>query len=799
MPEALRRPLARVHGALHRLPALFRAYEADERDAGRFRARQVQAVMRFTRLGMAVNILNSLFIVWALRRQSVQPLVALWAAAVCVLALLSLRGWLRQRRRRTTATMPPRVLNRAAVNAGVLGAVWGLLPALFYARVDAPSQFFIGIVTTGMICAGGFALSSLPVAATLYVLALVTGGAAGLLQGPPGTGLPLALVLALYTLIVIHSVWTYARTLGARLMAEARADHQHEVIGLLLRDFEDHASDLLWETDAEGRFAHVAQRLATVLGQPPARLRRLRAFGLLARAVHDSDDARSHWAGLRSLLRRRTAFRDHLLCLRAGRALQWWSLSARPLVGDGGAFLGWRGVATDVTDRQLAHRRLSWLAHNDALTGLVNRAQFRELLQALLQPGSGAPPALAVITLDLDGFKQVNDTRGHAAGDLLLQTFGRQLLSVARRSDTVARLGGDEFAMLVRGASDAAALQPLLERLHAALSQPGEAAGAPPLSLRASIGVAIAPQHGDDVDTLLNHADIAMYAAKRDGGHRHCVFHAELAEVGRRRSALAQALEGAAARGEFRLEFQPQVDSQVSRLCGFEALLRWRHPEHGEVGPAEFIAIAESSGLMPAIGDWVLAEACRHAARWPANVSVSINVSASQLAAPGLPARVLAAAAGLRPQQLELEITESALIEDTEGAVATLQALRALGFRTALDDFGTGYSALGYLRRFAFDTLKIDRSFVRDLSHDGEAQVIVDTILAMSRALGMTTVAEGVESRVEAQMLRERGCQRLQGFLISQPLPAAQVGAFIEAWAEQHRPAAAPRMPALAA
>ena len=782
-----------------RLRAFFRPYEADERDAGRFRARQLQAVAQLTPLGMAVNVCNALLIVWALWSQAMRPLVLAWAAGVCLLALLGLRAWLRHRRRPPRASVPPRLLRRAIVNAGVLAAAWGLLAALVYPRVDAPAQFVIGVVTTGMVCAGGFALSSLPVAASTYVAVLTLGGVAGLLQGPPATARPLALLLLLYGLIVVYSVWTYARTLGARLMAEARADHQHEVIGLLLRDFEDHASDLLWETDAKGRFAHVAQRLAAVLGQPAARLRRLRAYGLLARAVHDSDDARGHWAGLRSLLRRRAAFRDHLLCLRAGRTLQWWSLSARPLLGDGGAFLGWRGVATDVTDRQLAHRRLSWLAHNDALTGLVNRSQFRELLQALLQPGAGAPPALAVITFDLDGFKQVNDTRGHAAGDLLLQTFGQRLLSVARRSDTVARLGGDEFAMLVRGAADAPSLQPLLERLHAALSQPGGAAGAPPLSLRASIGVAIAPQHGEDVDTLLNHADIAMYAAKRDGGHRHCVFHAELAEVGRRRAALAQALEGAAARGEFRLEFQPQVDSGGSRLCGFEALLRWRHPEHGEVAPAEFIAIAEGNGLMPAIGDWVLAEACRHAARWPAHVTVSINVSASQLAAPGLPARVAAAAAGLRPQQLELEITESALIEDTEAAVATLRALRAMGFRTALDDFGTGYSALGYLRRFAFDTLKIDRSFVRDLSHDGEAQVIVDTILAMSRALGMTTVAEGVESRVEAQMLRERGCQRLQGYLISQPLPATQAAAFIEAWAGLQLPAAAARELALAA
>ena len=765
--------------------AFFRPYDAaDERDAGRFRARQLQAVLRLTPVAMAINVMNAALILWALWPQGSQAFLAAWAAGIGGVAVLGLRGWLQGRRRPPAISVSVRAPRRAALQATVLGSLWAVMPAVMLPRVDAPAQFLLSMVTTGMICAGGFALSSLPTAATAYVLTLGLGGVVALAQWQTDLAGVVAALLGLYVAIVVYSVWTHARTLGARLMAEARADRHNEVIGLLLRDFEDHASDLLWETDARGRFAHVASRLATVLQVPAARLRRLRASLLLWPLLHEGEDARAHWAELHDLLGRQVAFRDRMICLSTATGTQWWSLSARPLTDERGRFAGWRGVATDITDRQLAHRRLSWLAHNDALTGLVNRGQFRDLLQALLQPASGAPTALAVLTFDLDGFKQINDTRGHAAGDLLLQTFGMRLLSVARRSDTVARLGGDEFAMVVRGAVDAASLQPLLDRVRSALAQPGQVLGQA-VSLRASIGVAIAPEDGADVDTLLNHADIAMYAAKREGGHRHCFFHSSLAEVGRRRAALASALSGAAARGEFRLEFQPQASTQTGRLCGFEALLRWHHPEHGEVAPTEFIAIAESGGLMHEIGDWVLAEACRQAATWPQALTVSINVSASQLASPGLHQRVAAAARGLKPQRVELEITESALIDDADTAVATLQALRAMGFRTALDDFGTGYSALGYLRRFAFDTLKIDRSFVSDLAHDGEAQVIVDTILAMSRALRMTTIAEGVETALEAQMLRERGCKVLQGFLISPPLPADQVAGFMADWPGQ--------------
>ena len=676
---------------------------------------------------------------------------------------------------------------RATREAAWLGLLWGALPALVFPTASTDLQFLLGMVITGMLCAGGFALSSTPAAATAYVGALFAGAMLAVLrwQDPIANGV--AAMLVVYTGTVVYCVWNYAKTLGARLVAEAQAERQKGVIGLLLRDFEDHASDLLWETDARGRFAHMTPRLAAALGLAPDAPELRSAYRQGRRLRGDGNESRRNFAELRVALARGVAFRDRPVCVASPDGPRWWSLSARPLRDAGGRMLGWRGVATDITERQLAYRRLRWLAHNDALTGLVNRTQFRERLQAALDapPAEAAP--LAVLLLDLDGFKQVNDTRGHAAGDQLLRRVAERLQAVARRSDVVARLGGDEFALIVPGVSARAEVEPMLRRLDLALSRPSRIDDGA-VSVRASIGVAFAPIDAADVDTLMRHADAAMYAAKQQGGQRWRFFDASLIEVERRRGELAADLREAVARGELRLEFQPQVDSAGFEVRGFEALLRWSHPTHGEVRPSEFVAIAESAGLMVPIGEWVLDEACRQARGWPSGAMVSINVSAKQLATPDFVARVEQAAEGLDPARIELEITESALVEDTDGALATLQALRAGGFRLALDDFGTGYSALGYLRRFPFDTLKIDRSFVTDLAKDGEAQVIVDTIVAMARSLGLRTVAEGVESRLEADMLRDKGCTLLQGCLISRPLPAASVAPFIARWRTVERP-----------
>jgi diguanylate cyclase (GGDEF)-like protein len=761
----------------------FRVFEdSPEADGPTFRARQLQAVLKVTPLAMAANVVNALVLCIVLWAEASHGFLVAWTAAVTGMSAAGFSGWIRARRRQARPGASVRALRRAALQAALLGLVWGVLPMTLFAHATPDGRFVIGMVIAGMICAGGFVLASVPWAATSYVLTMCLSSAFALAQWEGVAAEGMAAMLLAYGAVIVYSAWSHAKTLGARLMAEARAEHQNEVIGLLLRDFEDHASDLLWELDPRGRFTRVSDKLAAAFAVPPARLQRMRASLLLRGMVPVDADAHALWAALGSLMAHRMPFSEGLLTVSVRADQAWWMLSARPLFDRGGAFGGWRGVASDITEKQLAHRRLRWLAHNDSLTGLVNRAQFREQLQAFL-PRSEQEEPIAVITFDLDSFKQVNDTQGHAAGDALLKAFGTRLLAVARRHDTVARLGGDEFAMLVRGVADEAGLRPLLHRLLAALKEPAQpGASSPAGPLRASMGVAFAPRDGTDVDDLLNHADIALYSAKRAGGGGYRVFDPVLAEADRQLTTREHALRGALERREFYLVYQPQAATDDGRITGFEALLRWRHPGFGEVLPAEFVGIAEDARLMTEIGGWVLEEACRQARAWPAHLRLSVNVSATQLGSPGFVEAVQEAAQALRPGQLELEITESAMVADIDAAVHTLQALRSRGFLVALDDFGTGYSALGYLRRFPFDTLKIDRSFVQGLDTHREMQVIVDTILAMARALGMHTVAEGVETPAEAQLLRHKGCHELQGYLIAPPMAGDAVEPFLQAW-----------------
>jgi diguanylate cyclase (GGDEF)-like protein len=393
-----------------------------------------------------------------------------------------------------------------------------------------------------------------------------------------------------------------------------------------------------------------------------------------------------------------------------------------------------------------------------------------------------------VLCLDLDHFKSVNDSLGHAAGDALLRIVGDRLRAATRRSDTVARLAGDEFAVLM-AADEPTEIEQLSQRLLESLRAPCEIGGVN-VATRASIGVALAPHHGNDVDTLMNHADLALYAAKSAGRDEVRFFTPDMAMSTRRRVALEQALRQALPRGELRLVFQPQVRFSDWRIEGFEALLRWRHPEFGDVSPSEFVPVAEEAGLMPVIGQWVLVEACRQAMNWPQPLSVSVNVSPVQATTPDFVDRVFAAAQDgeLPLQRLELEITESLFLQESTATSLALHQLNRAGVRLALDDFGTGYSALAHLRHFPLQTLKIDRSFVRELSNRGNARSIVRMIVGLARTLNMRTVAEGVEEPAHAAVLGRYGCDLLQGWLASRPIEADAVAAFIASWPDRPVP-----------
>ena len=431
---------------------------------------------------------------------------------------------------------------------------------------------------------------------------------------------------------------------------------------------------------------------------------------------------------------------------------------------------------TDVTEQRKAEARITHMAHHDALTGLPNRVLFHDHLDETLLRVRRYAENLAVLCLDLDHFKDVNDTLGHAAGDRLLVEVADRLRVCLRGSDMAARFGGDEFALLQIGLAGQHEAGALAERIVTLLSEPYDIEGQQAL-IGASAGIALAPADGETAEQLLTNADIALYQAKEGGRGTFRFFEPGMDADLRARRTLELDLRKALAVGEFELYYQPLVTLETSVIYGFEALLRWHHPVRGMVAPAEFIPLAEETGLIVPIGEWVLRQACAGAAAWPDDLKVSVNFSPVQFKKGNLPQLVVAALAssGLPAERLELEITESTLLVESETNLATLHSLRALGVTIAMDDFGTGYSGLSYLRAFPFDRIKIDRSFISELGESRDCTAIVRAIADLGSHLGIPTLAEGAETEKQLAWVRETGCTEMQGYLFSRPIPASEI------------------------
>jgi diguanylate cyclase (GGDEF)-like protein len=415
-------------------------------------------------------------------------------------------------------------------------------------------------------------------------------------------------------------------------------------------------------------------------------------------------------------------------------------------------------------------RQLARTAHRDALTDLANRPAFREELESALNRRQRAGDKVGVLCIDLDNFKSINDSFGHPTGDALLQAVTQRLKHCVRSGDTLARLGGDEFAVVQTGLADPVDAGRLAGRIVASLSEPLDLPGQQ-IVISASIGVAFAPDDASDPDELLKKADMALYRTKKEGRNDFHFFEKGMDEALTARRALEIDLRQALSEGAFELHYQPLLDLGNGKICCCEALIRWRHPLRGLIAPREFIPLAEETGIIVGIGEWVLREACAQAARWPQDIKLAVNVSPIQFRNRNLVKVVISALAnaGLSPGRLELEITENVLLNDTIGNIEMLHQLRNCGVQIVIDDFGTGYSGLGYLRDFPFDKIKIDRSFVRDLG-DPSAKSIVKAVTGLAAALGIATTAEGVETLEQLEELRLEGCSEAQGFLISKPI-----------------------------
>ncbi len=545
----------------------------------------------------------------------------------------------------------------------------------------------------------------------------------------------------------------------------------------LIHEAERHSHSWFWQTDRQGRIDYLSAKIATIFtdaGIDPVGM----PLSDLLRIAGDPADAQE--GGERTIafhLSARTPFTDYAVCPVGGPDAHSWTVSGSPFCDRFGRFEGFVGSGSDDAAIRSSDAAITRLALFDSLTGLANRQRLRRSLDQALEQGGYAGTGL--LLLDLDRFKAVNDTLGHPTGDALLQQVARRLLQVVGDAGLVGRLGGDEFQVVLPRTADQGELATLAQAIIATLSQPYFLNGAS-VSIGCSIGIAVSPDHGTCPDTLIASADLALYDAKDAGRGVHRFFRDALRDHLRSRSRLEQELRGAIAGDQMRIMYQPVVATRDGSITGFEALVRWQHPVHGTLQPADFVGIAEECGLIEAIGEWVLRTACADAATWPGEPRLSVNIAATQLDSPALPAIVTnaLARAGLQPDRLELDVAEAAVLRDMTAATARCAALKAIGVRIALNDFGAGQASLNGLRRLPFDRIKIDRSFVRGVVDiDGLNAAAIRAITTLAGALGIDTTAKGVEYHDEANMIRALGCTDIQGFVYGAPVATAAAAA----------------------
>ncbi|WEK47255.1 MAG: EAL domain-containing protein [Candidatus Andeanibacterium colombiense] len=543
-------------------------------------------------------------------------------------------------------------------------------------------------------------------------------------------------------------------------------------------EFEKAGSGWFWETDARGNIAYLTGEIAELFGKSPDMLAYC-AFQSLFLTEQGGDGAAPR--NLSLLFGGRKTFAGLTVRAAIDDSEIYWVLSGRPQFDSAGEFLGYRGSAADVSESRKAENETSRLAEFDSLTGLSNRYRMQRKIDAMLTAFRAAKRACAVMMIDLDRFKTVNDTFGHKAGDELLKQVSARIKRVFDGTAEIGRIGGDEFQVLLPDWDDRGRLGEIARKVIAMVTQPFQLEEGRCM-IGASVGIAIAPYDGVTCEEIVHSADIALYAAKNGGRGQFRFYSSELQSESHLRKELAHDLREALEAGQLRLEYQPVVSASSNEVVAMEALLRWYHPERGKIPPDVFIPIAEESNLILRIGEWVIRTACEDAANWPEQVRVCINLSEQQLIAEGL-AHLVAnaiAQAGIQPDRVEMELRESIHFSEGDATERELNAMRRLGVRLSLDDFGTGASSLGYLRRAPFETIKIDPSFLRGaMREDSRNPELIGALVALARALGMQTVAEGVEAMDELALVREKGVDLVQGFAYSPPIAADEVDEFL--------------------
>jgi len=734
--------------------------------------RLISAHIRIVRSMILGTLLNAAVLVICLFQEVSQPLMGLFAANALAASLH--RVWLAEgiaRGRRQKRSL--KMTSAFELNSLWLGLTFGIFFAVHLPNLSAGGQVLLGICALAQIASAAYTIRTLPRSATIYILAQSAGLTIGLAQSGSIPGLGAVIVLLTASGLLIRMTHTAHDLFVTRILSDRELSSTSRTVKLLLNEYEESGSDWLFELDGEGCLTGVSPRFARAAGEPVSLLEG-RRFADLFHTGAARDDLVNAIAGRRPL-------RGGLLEL-AFRAetdgARWWSVSGRPSYDAGEDKVAYRGVISDVSTQRLAESRVHHMAHHDALTGLPNRALFNLTLGDLLDERDDNARA-ALLLIDVDHFKAVNDMYGHPAGDAFLREIAARMAATLESSGLggsqplIARLGGDEFAIVIAGEDSCDQAVRLAEAQLAAMANPVIVEGHE-VAVSVSIGIALAPHHAVIKQHLLSYADIALYAAKNGGRGMWEMFAPGMDAALHERHTLARDLRHAIPRGELMLFVQPLVDVESEEMTGYEALLRWQHPERGLVPPDQFIPIAEDTGLIVPIGEWVIRTALAEAARWEGNQSIAINLSPVQLGSPNLLPVIIQALAEhqLDPARVEFEITEGVLLHNSESNIEVLNRLHMLGVKIALDDFGTGYASLNYLLTFPFDKIKIDRRFISELSTREESRAIVSAVIRLANELGMCTLAEGVEEQDQFDRLRAEGCRMVQGWLFGKALPS---------------------------
>lgn len=746
--------------------ALFGPLAAPEELCPAIDAARLRHFERFAPMASLYAFLNALVLDFAF-----WPTPARWAPCIwCVItALVAIHHF---RRAQATAKAksdgrppPPRFAgyltsdDYVALHAFAGGALWGVVLAIMLVTGNGAGTTLVGMSAAGVMCVGSVLFAVHPRAAALYLGALALGVAVGWsIPDHMRAASAIALLGGLF-LVLQRAVAMNAENFKRLRIERANFRRATDTTSLLLADFETHSTDWLWSVDGAGRLESISDRFFTETG-----IAREDLLGAQLTQLLDPESASAI-----SELIREGSFSGAKVGAFVGGRQRWWSLSGR-VRADG----GFHGLGSDITRAVEAENRAAHSTLHDALTALPNREGLRAEIDAALAT-SDEDENLALLCVDLDNFKSVNDTMGHAAGDLFLKTVGARLALCAGPQAFISRMGGDEFAILIRGASRAEA-DDLAETVVDALLAPVVIGDREILSA-GSVGVALFPEHGLDAATLMANAELALYRAKSEGRGCARFYEAGMDTAAREIAEMETDLRLALMNDSMEVYFQPLVDTRTHAISGYETLMRWNRPGHGMVSPAAFIERAEDIGVIVPLGEWVIRRAVAEAAAWNNDARVAVNLSPAQMGNPAIVSTVVAAlaAAQLDPARLEIEITETIFLHDSEQNLRTLRALKEIGVRIALDDFGTGYSSLRYLQAFPFDKIKIDQCFVRDIDVQPGNRAIVRAVISLASELGMCVTAEGVETQRQADVLAELGCNEVQGYLYSRPVPSSSI------------------------